>query len=64
MTTKEKIDEIIKTRYNNYQGIFNIKIKDIHEKFRLFVDDEQFLEFLKKVELENPKPIYKIPNLT
>lgn len=25
-------------------------------------DDERFLEFLKKAEKENPRPIYKIPD--
>lgn len=25
-------------------------------------DDEMFLEFLKKTEKENPRPIYKVPN--
>lgn len=59
MTTKEKIEQIIEKRYKNYQGNANAQFKQYHDVMRFFVSDEKFLEFLEKMEVENPVPVFR-----
>jgi hypothetical protein len=62
MSTQDEIREIVKNRYSNYEPRLFRKIGFIHCHMRMMIGDEKFLEFLKKADKENPRPIYKVPD--
>lgn len=64
MTTAEKISEIIKDQYGNYQGRLVAPLGMLHARLRRIWGDEKFLEFLEERKRENPCPIYHPINPT
>jgi len=60
LTVQQQIDKIIKERYNNYTGTQFHNLKGMHRAYRQILGDEGFLEFLKKLETENPKPQFDL----
>ena len=58
MTPEEEIKEIIKNRYSNYKPLALRNLGVMHSHIRAGIGDVSFLEFLKKLENENPVPVY------
>ena len=61
MTTQDKINAIIKKRYNNYEHPNWASLKKLHEIGRALRGDESFLEMLETLERESPFEPYEIP---
>ena len=62
MTVSEKIDLIVKERYNNYNGEIMDYIKGLHEYMRENISDDDFLEYLETCEAVNPRPVFNLPD--
>lgn len=58
MTTQEEIEQIMNRRGHNSPSVVAIKRMMKDEFLRNKVSDEYYLEFLRKQEKENPRPIY------
>jgi hypothetical protein len=57
-----EINRIILDRYpNDYAGRRNMALRQLHAELRQKLGEEKFLEFLKQLEDECPKPKYE-PN--
>ena len=61
MTTQEKIDTLLKERYNNFKGDLWSVSKILHELLRKTKGDEAYLKFLEEQEVVNPRPKYNHP---
>lgn len=61
MTTQDKINAIIKKRYNNYEHPNWASLKKLHQIGRALRGDEAFLELLEKQERDHPFKPYEIP---
>lgn len=61
MTTKEKINKIVKDQYNDYKGTFMQPLLKVHTYMRNNMTNEKFLELLEKSVNENPRPKYNSP---
>jgi hypothetical protein len=53
-----EINEIINRQYHNFKGRRMKDLGIIHSYLRDTLGDEKYLEFLKRMEKENPKPVY------
>lgn len=52
----KEIDNIIKSRYNNYSGVLFSNLKKAHQILRKQNGDQWFLSFLEDLEKTNPRP--------
>ena len=52
---KQKIAEIIKERYSNYEPRAYMRLKKLHDTIRREVGDVLFLQFLKEKTTDPPK---------
>lgn len=59
--TQKRIAEIIKDQYGDFKGRKMWPVKEVHEKMRRKISEEEYLEFLEKQVKENPRPVYQIP---
>lgn len=62
MSTQDEISQIIKERYGDYKGKAFWELKVVHNELRALITDEEFLLYLRMAELNNPKPVYKLPD--
>jgi hypothetical protein len=59
---QKKINEIILERYpHEYAGRVNMTMRKLHMEMREKMGDEKFLEFLEEQQLNNPVPVYQMP---
>lgn len=61
MTTREKIDALIEDQFSGYRGKYNKPLKILHAMMRIHMTEKQFLAFLEKQKVDNPKPEYVPP---
>lgn len=64
LTTPAQIDAIIADQYNNWQGSVFAGMRRYHSELRALLGDYSYLEFLKTAKLLNPKPVYKLPEIS
>lgn len=57
---KIEIEKLISKRYNNYDGRLIRSLKDFHNTLRKTKGDVWFLDYLKRSELDNPRPVLKL----
>lgn len=60
-STADKIDEIIADQYNDFKGRIFSSMQPMHLQMREILGDEKYLEYLEKSKLDNPKPVYTVP---
>lgn len=60
MTTQEKIKEIEKSDFNNYNGSDWDSLRKMNKVIRRLKGDEEYLKYLKRIRGVVPPPIYQI----
>lgn len=57
-----EIELIEQQRYNNYDGTAYFDLERLNKQMRKILGDVKYLQHLKMLEIENPRPVYKIPD--
>ena len=58
-TTLEKIKQIEREQYNDFDGRKMIGLKQVHSILRNRIGDEDYLRYIEKQQKENPRPVFK-----
>ena len=58
-TTLEKIKQIEREQYNDFDGRKMIGLKQVHSILRNRIGDEDYLRYIEKQQKENPRPVHK-----